>query len=126
MEAMEIASSAIPVLRITDERIAREFYVDYLGFSVLWEHRFEPGMPLYARVARDGAVLDLSEHYGDGTPGCAVWIAVEDVSALHEELRSKGNPRSRPAIDWDAPGGPTLRVLDPFANQLRFCQPTGS
>ncbi len=34
-----------------------------------WEHRFEPGLPLYARVRRDQAVLDLSEHHGDGTFG---------------------------------------------------------
>ncbi|WP_369374059.1 glyoxalase superfamily protein [Promicromonospora sp. Populi] len=33
------------MLRIQDETYAREFYVDYLGFSVEWEHRFEPGLP---------------------------------------------------------------------------------
>ena len=29
-----------PILRIFDEAKAREFYVDFLGFKVDWEHRF--------------------------------------------------------------------------------------
>ena len=33
----------IPILRIFDPGKAKEFYVDYLGFAVDWEHRFEPG-----------------------------------------------------------------------------------
>ncbi|MEM6436951.1 MAG: glyoxalase superfamily protein, partial [Cyanobacteria bacterium P01_D01_bin.115] len=36
-----------PILRIFDEAKAKEFYVDFLGFQVDWEHRFQPGMPLY-------------------------------------------------------------------------------
>ena len=36
-----------PILRIFDEAKAKEFYVDFLGFKVDWEHRFEPGLPLY-------------------------------------------------------------------------------
>jgi len=40
------------VLRSFDEAKAREFYVDFLGFTVDWEHRFEPGMPLYMQVSR--------------------------------------------------------------------------
>jgi hypothetical protein len=31
---------AIPILRIFDETKAREFYLDFLGFSVEFEHRF--------------------------------------------------------------------------------------
>lgn len=38
-------------------------------FRVDWEHRFEPGFPLYLQVSRDGLVLHLSEHHGDGSPG---------------------------------------------------------
>jgi len=35
-----------PILRIFDETKAREFYVDFLGFKVDWEHRFELETPL--------------------------------------------------------------------------------
>lgn len=38
--------SVTPILRIFDEAKAREFYIDYLGFTVDWDHRFGPGMPL--------------------------------------------------------------------------------
>ena len=40
-------ASPTPILRIFDEARAREFYVDFLGFSVDWEHRFDSTLPLY-------------------------------------------------------------------------------
>jgi catechol 2,3-dioxygenase-like lactoylglutathione lyase family enzyme len=116
---------AVPVLRIQDEARAREFYVDYLGFGVEWEHRFEPGMPLYLRVRRGQAVLDLSEHHGDGTPGTVVWVPVASADGLHVELSRRPHARLRPGIDRDAPGGPTIELVDPFGNVLRLCEPTG-
>jgi hypothetical protein len=114
----------IPILRIQEQRSAYEFYVDYLGFAVEWEHRFEPGLPLYARLSRSELTVDLSEHYGDATPGSTLWVPVRDVTGLHAELSAKRNPHSRPGIERDAPGGPTLTVIDPFSNRIRFCEPT--
>lgn len=113
---------AIPVLRILDEAPARAFYLDYLGFAVEWEHRFEPALPLYLRIRRDRTLLDLSEHHGDGTFGSVVWVPVADVTALHADISSRPHPRLRPGIEHDAPGGPTLTVTDPFGNALRFCE----
>lgn len=100
------------------------FYLDYLGFTLDWEHRFEPGMPLYVQVSRSAAVLHLSEHHGDGSPHGVVWLPVRDVSALHRELLSRQYARLRPGIDAQAPGGPTLQVIDPYGNVLRFAQPS--
>ena len=31
-----------PIFRSFDEAKAREFYIDFLGFEVTFEHRFEP------------------------------------------------------------------------------------
>lgn len=115
---------AVPVLRIHDEALAREFYLDYLRFAVEWEHRFEPGMPLYLRIRRDETVVDLSEHHGDGTPGAAVWVPVASAAAFHADISGRPHPRLRPGIDRDAPGGPTVEVTDPFGNILRFCEVT--
>ncbi|MGL5850943.1 MAG: glyoxalase superfamily protein [Phycicoccus sp.] len=112
----------VPVLRVQRADDAREFYQGYLGFAVEWEHRFEPGLPLYLRMVRNGARLDLSEHHGDGTPGSVVWIPISDAKALRDELSSKRYGRARPAIDRGAPGGPTIEVVDPFGNVLRLCQ----
>ena len=33
-----------PILRIFDEAKAKEFCVDFLGFTIDWMHRFEPFM----------------------------------------------------------------------------------
>jgi catechol 2,3-dioxygenase-like lactoylglutathione lyase family enzyme len=63
--------AGVPVLRIFDVPRAREFYVDWLGCRVDFEHRFDTKSPLYMQVSRDELVLHLSEH---GTPGSTVYI----------------------------------------------------
>src|SRR5687768_18025800 len=72
-----------PILRIFDEAKAREFYVDFLGFKVDWEHRFEAGLPLYMQVSRDQCILHLSEHHGDCSPGSR---SEEHTSELQSRL----------------------------------------
>ncbi len=114
----------VPVLRSHDEALARGFYVQWLGFEVEWEHRFEPGLPLYCRLRRGDAALDLSEHHGDGTPGTVAWIPVANLRALRDELAQRPYAKLRPGIDKRAPGGPTMTLTDPFGNVLRFCEPT--
>jgi len=42
--AFEVASS-IPVLKMNDEAKAKAFYLDFLGYEIDWEHRFEPSNP---------------------------------------------------------------------------------
>lgn len=37
---------AIPIIRIFSEEKAKEFYLDFLGFKLEWEHRFEEQLPL--------------------------------------------------------------------------------
>jgi len=43
---------AVPILRIFSVEKAREFYLDFLGFTWDWEHRFDDSAPLYARVMK--------------------------------------------------------------------------
>src|SRR5262245_43479470 len=43
---------AIPILRIFAVDKAKEFYVDFLGFAIDWEHRFGDNFPLYAQISR--------------------------------------------------------------------------
>ena len=112
---------AIPILRIFSVDKAREFYLDFLGFTLDWEHRFAADLPLYMQVHRDGLILHLSEHHGDATPGSAVFARVEDLKALERELLAKRYGYARPqadAVDW----GLEMQVADPFGNRLRFCQ----
>lgn len=120
---MDSFGPSVPVLRIFDEALARHFYLERLGFDVEFEHRFAPGLPLYLGIRRGSCRLALSEHYGDGTPGTAVWIPVADVHAFHREFFERsGGEAPFPGVDEDAPGGATMTVPDPFGNMLRFAQ----
>ncbi|WP_432510908.1 glyoxalase superfamily protein [Kineococcus sp. SYSU DK001] len=116
----------VPVLRVMSAEVALGFYRDHLGFTLDWEHRHAPGFPLYVQVSRGQTVLHLSEHHGDGSPHGVVWIAVADVHALHTELHSHPTAPARPGVDVEFPGGPTLEIIDPYGNVLRFCQQDGS
>lgn len=109
-----------PILRIFDEAKAREFYVGFLGFRVDWEHRFEPGLPLYLQVARDGCILHLSEHHGDCCPGAAMRIEVDDIDAWHAELAAKEYGYARPQVHDTPWGSRDMSVTDPFGNRLTF------
>ena len=109
-----------PIFRIFDEAKAREFYVDFLGFNVDWEHRFEPGTPLYMQVSKDGCVLHLSEHYGDCSPGAAVRIETSNLDDFHAQLASKHYKYARPGIERMPWGTRDMSVKDPFGNRLTF------
>lgn len=113
-------SHTTPIFRIFDETKAREFYVDFLGFTVDWEHRFEPGMPLYMQVSRGGCLIHLSEHHGDCCPGAAVRIQVEKLDAFAEELRDKQYKHCRPGVHTMPWGSRDMTVQDPFGNRLTF------
>lgn len=112
----------IPILRIFDVAKAREFYLDFLGFAVDWEHRFEPGAPLYMQVSRDGAILHLSEHHGDATPGSNVFVDITGIGDFHRELNAKHYTYLRPGLQAAPWGGQLMEVIDPFGNRLRFSE----
>lgn len=111
---------AIPILRIFDEAKAREFYVGYLGFKVNWETRTAERGPLYLEIERAGMRLHLSEHYGDGSPGAAVFVVAADVAEFHDELQAKRYPYLNPDIGPTPWGSICMDLLDPFGNRLSF------
>jgi catechol 2,3-dioxygenase-like lactoylglutathione lyase family enzyme len=110
----------IPILRIFDEAKAREFYVDYLGFKIDWEHRFEDDLPLYMQVSRDGLTLHLSEHVGDACPGSTVFVRTRGIEALHAELSAKKYKYLRPGVEIAPWNAKCMEVIDPFGNRIRF------
>ena len=110
-----------PILRIFDEKKAREFYCDFLGFHVAFEHRFSEGMPLYVGLERGDLSLHLSEHHGDASPGANVFVATANIRAFHRELAEKQYAYNRPGLE-DLPWGLQMQVNDPFGNRIRFCQ----
>lgn len=112
---------AIPVFRIFSVEKAKEFYLDYLGFSLDWEHRFEADFPLYMQVSRSGLTIHLSEHHGDSTPGSTAFIPVEKIDELHVEISQKPYVYAKPGIDTEG-WGRVMQIADPFGNRLRFCE----
>jgi len=112
----------IPVLRSFDEAKAREFYLGFLGFTVDWEHRFEPELPLYMQVSRDGAALHVSEHHGDATPGSHVRVEIEGLRALHAELAARRYKNNRPGLEAPPWGGLEMTVVDPAGNRITFVE----
>ena len=110
----------IPMLRIFDYDKAIEFYVDWLGFKVIFEHTFHEGAPKYLEVEKDGIVFHLSEHHGDGTPGSQVFIWCEGVKEYHTELINKKYKYNRPGLEKTFYGALTFRVNDPFNNKISF------
>jgi catechol 2,3-dioxygenase-like lactoylglutathione lyase family enzyme len=108
-----------PQLRMTNWGRTREFYCGGLGFAVDWEHRFEPGFPVFAQLTRDGLSLFLTEHAGDCQVGGAAYLVVDDVDALDREIRERGIRPAEPPEDtpW---GTREIIVVDPDGNKLRF------
>lgn len=109
-----------PILRSFDEAKAREFYIEFLGFKVGFEHRFEPGLPLYMEVSRGDCVLHLSEHHGDASPGSAMRIEIDDIDAFQQELLAKNYKNARPGVETTPWGSRDMRIADPFGNHLTF------
>ncbi|PTE08749.1 glyoxalase superfamily protein [Mesorhizobium helmanticense] len=109
-----------PILRIFDIAKAHEFYVGFLGFEVQFEHRFDDNAPLYMGISRDGCVLHLSEHHGDGAPGAHVRIEVTDIAGLHRELTTRNYRFARPGLEETPWKTREITVGDPFGNRLTF------
>lgn len=116
-------NSIIPVFRIYSLDKAREFYLDFLGCKVDWEHRFEPDAPVYMQVSRGSLVLHLSEHHGDGTPGAVAHVLMRGIEAFHRELNDKKYRHNRPGLQKQEWGLIEMTVIDPFANRIRFNEP---
>ena len=112
----------VPILRIFSVEKAREFYLDFLGFTWDWEHRFGENFPLYAQVSRAGLMLHLSEHHGDGSPGAAVMLFMTGLDDLHRELTAKNYRYYRPGIEDAEWGARIMKLQDPFHNRLIFAE----
>ena len=115
-----------PALRIFDVVLAKSFYLHWLGFHLNWEHRPDNGGPSIMEVSRDEAVLHLTEHYGDGSPCAKVFIGIEDLGSLHQEIMARPNPFMRPGLEAAEWCEKFMTVIDPFGNRLVFVEKPSS
>ncbi|RVX40812.1 catechol 2,3-dioxygenase-like lactoylglutathione lyase family enzyme [Nonomuraea polychroma] len=126
-------TTTIPVLRVFSEEAAKDFYVDFLGFTLDFGGPARgPGTPFYGQVSRPGTTLQLSEHAYQAGPGATVDIWLAGLDGLWEELSAYVQERNLriwgPGIwvpdimkvEWDAR---VLILADPFGNHLRLSEP---
>ena len=108
-----------PILRIFDEDKAKEFYIEYLEFEKLFEHRFQKNAPLYMGIKQGDCEIHLSEHHGDATPISALRIETNNLEQYRDLLKSKNYKYFRPVVEnnsWEK----CMSIIDPFGNRLIF------
>ena len=111
-----------PVLRAFDYAKVIEFYVEWLGFQVDWEHRPD-NTPFYMQLSMGDIVLNISEHHGDASPGACVCVDdFKDIEAYQKKLIDKQYKYNRPGIEeaFYDPTILTVTVNDPFYNRIIF------
>ncbi len=114
-----MTQTVMPVLRVTDAMASFAFYTDGLGFTVDWEHRHEPGFPVFAQLTRDGQSIFLSEHADDCQVGGAIHFMVPDVDACYQAFKATARVSTLPPHDtaWQTRD---LLIVDPDGNRLTF------
>ncbi len=117
-------TKVVPVLQIDNFKEATQFYVDGLGFEVIFSWQHEPDFPIFAGIRKGDIDLNISEH-GKGHPGTEIYIYVDDINVWHELCEANGIAPEHPPQrqPW---GATEMLVLDPFRNALRFSQPDES
>jgi catechol 2,3-dioxygenase-like lactoylglutathione lyase family enzyme len=113
-----------PILRIFDYAKALEFYLDWLGFRIDWEHRPE-GSPGYLQITRGDVTLHLSEHHGDCAPGARVFIDdFAHLETFHTQLLARPYRYNKPDLcaPFYDPTALEMTVIDPFHNRLTFVE----
>jgi catechol 2,3-dioxygenase-like lactoylglutathione lyase family enzyme len=121
-------SAAYPQLFVADVAASCAFFVETLGFAVAFTHG-EP--PFYAQVRRDRARLNLRHVDGPVFAGdvrarealLAAHIPVDDVAALHAELRAAGAVLHQ-GLTRQPWGTDDFVVRDPDGNLICFSSPT--
>jgi catechol 2,3-dioxygenase-like lactoylglutathione lyase family enzyme len=120
----------IPTVRCSNLRRSVAFYTDVLDFQYV-EGDDDLADPAFCVLSREGSLLFLSSHRGDGAFGQAVVVTTDDVDGLFRKflergLRTPGDP-AMPQHVHEGPidqswGTREFYVDDPDGNTLRFMQ----
>src|SRR3954447_21946584 len=112
--------AVIPILRISDVAKAKEFYIDWLEFTIDWEHTFDENAPVYMQISKGNTTFHLSEHYGDGTPGTGIFIWCTGLEAYQQKLLNKSYKYFRPGLETTFYNSLCMNIVDPFGNKISF------
>ena len=104
--------AVVPILRVADLDASLGYYTTRLGFARQWRG---DGV---ASVNRDRTAIMLCQ--GDqGHAGTWLWIPVNDVDALYEELEGRGARLRHPPANYPW-GSRECQVMDLDDHVLRF------
>ena len=116
----------VPTVRCKRVAPAIDFYTNVLDFDCV-EAEEASSDPSFAVLSRDGELLFLSSHAGDGEFGQAIAILVENVDELFLKFRSRGlqTPGNANSPVHEGPlnqswGTREFYVNDPDGNTIRF------
>ncbi|PYS51986.1 MAG: glyoxalase/bleomycin resistance/extradiol dioxygenase family protein [Acidobacteria bacterium] len=114
---------AIPVLHVSSSVVAEEFYCDHLGFRR--ESAYRPSGdidPCHMSLVRDDVRLHVSSFSGDAVSGGVVYLRVDDIDGLHEELLQKNVSIDTGPINQEW-GNREMYLKDSDGNSIRFFCP---
>ncbi len=104
-----MAEVMVPIFRVSDAFESASWY-KRLGFDVVGEHRFAPGLPLFLFLKRGNVELYLSEHKGDAPKRSLAYFWVDDIDEIAMEFGE--------AIHAE-PWGREVTLVDPDGNRIR-------
>ena len=112
-EAEEVKFGGVtPILRVNDLSISLDFYTRVLGFTNDWG-----SVDGFASVSRGKCHLFLCEH-DQGHTGSWIFIGIDDVGALFDQLQARGATIRHPPTNYD--WACEMQVEDPDGNILRI------
>jgi uncharacterized glyoxalase superfamily protein PhnB len=118
----EVSASVYPNLLYRDADAAMDWLELVLGFERREEHRDAEGNVAHAELALDGAVVMLAGAAASREPfrsqpagGALVYIATDDVAALHERAREAGAEIALELAETDY-GSLDFTLRDPEGN----------
>ncbi|WP_163100303.1 glyoxalase superfamily protein [Peribacillus alkalitolerans] len=109
-----------PIFRIFDVDKAISFYCEFLGFNQDWVHQFEENMPKYIQVTFNDAIIHLSEHHGDASPGSAIRFKMANLKDYNASLLNKDYPYAKPGLQKTPWNTLEMTLTDPFSNRIIF------
>ena len=100
---------------------ALDFYLDYLGFKMDWEHRFGEDEPVYMQISKNRMKLHLTENERFQT-GNIIYVDTRGLKSFHRQLLRRDPKRTPIEIMETKWGTLQVEIEDPFGNLLRFNQ----
>ena len=116
---MSLFHHCVPILSVRDVAASVRYYVEQLGFRKHWDWG-DP--PTFGAVTRDNVEIYLCKDT-QGHPGTWVYIAVDDVDGLFEQIKAAGAEIRQPPtnLPWHMR---EFNVADPDGHRIRFGSPT--